>query len=162
MRCASCKQEINPAPDGACPLCGFPAQQVNRKVTTIYITNSAIFFSTLVYAVLVYLMSTARTAQPTPVANTMFWLAVGLSVAGGVAMLVVNNITVKAALCELPAILGLCVFFLSGEVTKFVALLGISVALFVVLATHTPSYIKHIEQEAVQQWQQRGQEGRTW
>jgi len=162
MRCPACGQAVQPDPTGKCPLCGFPARELNRKVTTIYATTSAIFFSTLVYALLVYLMRTAHTAQPTPVANTMFWLAIGLSVADGVAMLVVNNITVKAALCEVPAILGLCVFFLSGEVAEFVALLGISVALFVLLAAKIPSYINQIEQKAIQEWQQQQPEDRSW
>jgi len=162
MRCPACSQVIQPDRTGKCPLCGFPARELNRKVTTIYATTSAIFFSTLVYALLVYLMRTAHTAQPTPVANTMFWLAIGLSVADGVAMLVVNNITVKAALCEVPAILGLCVFFLSGEVAEFVALLGISVALFVLLAAKIPSYINQIEQKAIQEWQQQQPEDRSW
>ncbi len=59
------------------------------------------------------------------------------------------------------SLLGLIVFILSGDVAKFVALLGISVALFVVLATKTPGYISQIEQEAVQQWQQQDHEDHT-
>ncbi len=162
MRCPSCNQDINTTPDGECPLCSFPVGEVNRKVTTIYVITSAIFFSTLIYALIVYLLSTTQTIQPTPAANTIFWLAIVISVVSGVAMLVVNNIIVKAALCEAPAILGLCVFFMSGDIAKFVALLGISLVMFMILAPNVTAFAKQIQHEALEQWQQREHEGHTW
>ncbi len=162
MRCPSCKQDINPTPDGECPICRFPAAEVDLNVRRIYTVTGAIFFSTLTYALVVYFVNMTTDIRPVYWADMIFYALAAACVLVAIGMFAVKNIIIKAAFCEVPAIFGLFTFLISGDIAKFVGLLAVSLVLFMILAPQVTGYVRQIEREALEEWQQREHEGHTW
>ncbi len=160
MNCPACGQANNAPGTSDCPLCGFPVGKVNRRVFPIYIVTGAVFFSTLIYAGLVYILSTSGTVQPTPVGDVVFYMLLAMVVPVAVTMMLVKNIIIKAALAEVPAVYGIVAYFLTGEVANFVIFLGASWVLFIWLSTQIVGYVAEIQREAVEKYQRSRELGR--
>jgi hypothetical protein len=128
-----------------------------KKVATVYLVTTAVFLSSLGYALMIYFVTTTGAVQPSarPLGDLLFYILAALTIPIAAAMLAVANVIVKAALCEAPAVFGIVAFFISGEVTHFVVLLGISVVLFVILAPQVVSHVNSIWSEAVDEWRSR-------
>ena len=155
MRCPACSQEIQPDPSGNCLLCGFPVAEVNVKVMRIYAVTGAIFLSTLAYALVVYFLSTTANIGPVAGADIIFYAVAAACVPVAIGMFVVKNIIVKAAFCEVPAIFGLFAFLVSGSIARFVALLGISWVLVLIVSPQVVSHVNEIRAQAIEQWRSR-------
>ena len=163
MNCPACGQPSKAQWNQDCPLCGFPLVEVNRRVFPIYIVTGAVFLSTVIYAGLVYIMSTTTAIRPNPAGDIVFYALAAMVVPVAIAMAVVKHIIAKAALAEGPAVYGIVAYFLTGDVAKFVILLGISWVLFIWLSTQIVDHVAQIQREAVKKWrsERRGVAGAT-
>jgi len=165
VQCPNCRQQIaHLTGQGACPSCGAPVYLAQREVTILRVLGSAFFASVLVCAGLVVFM--VRLGYQAPGAAPMLnYIFVGIAV-GELGMMVlierallaqetVRGVTgaaiVLAAMAESIAILGVAVFFVNGALDWFVALLALSVAGFLYLATRVPGYGRLLQEYALRE-----------
>ncbi len=157
MRCPACSQRMQPDSSGECPVCRFPAAEVDLNVRRIYQVTGAIFLSTLAYALVVYFVSTTTDIRAVVWGDMIFYALAAACVPVAIGMFAVKNVIVKAAFCEVPAIFGLFAFLISGNIARFVALLGVALVLFAIMAPQVVSHVNEIRAEAVEQWRSREQ-----
>ena len=153
MNCPACGQPSEARWAQDCPLCGFPVGELNRRIFPIYLVTTAVFLSTVIYAVVVYVLSTSGTIQANPSGEMVFYILLVMVIPVAIAIPIVKNVMVKATLAEAPAVYGLVAYFLTADIAKFAIFLGISWVLFIWLSTQIIGYVTHIQREAVEKWQ---------
>ncbi|MEN6548285.1 MAG: hypothetical protein ABFE07_19770 [Armatimonadia bacterium] len=166
MICPCCHQPSDmPAAGAQCPLCGFDARPVQKRVLTLYVVGFAFFMSLLLYAGLVYFFDTQGTipykAEATQgslpyvlllVAVLVFGIAwkIGqrLETATATQAVFVLHV-VKLALFESIAIMGMLMYFVSGSLKLFAGFLLLSAVGFVIAGTQLPAVVRRMEELAV-------------
>ena len=159
--CPACGVTLTAPPEGNCPTCDFPLQQLRAQVLALYMLLGAMFLSTLAYALLTIVMERATHTGWTPahfyqsIALVALLGPVGLALARlqapptGDPAAARGRLVLESALAEVPAIVGLLGFFLTGERSVFVMLLGLSWLCFLYVAYQVPPVVRAIEQRMV-------------
>ncbi len=161
MLCPQCQQGVQPdelAAD-ACPYCGFPCAEFNRRVSQIQLILGALFASTLVYGIIVAVLELVVGYEAPGLGDGEFIL--GMALMGASAGIVGASIMferrtggqktletyrqtmlILGAIAEAPAIFGLVMFLLSGSLQWMVLFLGVSWALMIRLGMKLPEVLR--------------------
>ncbi len=161
MRCPQCRQEVQELRGEACPYCGFPCAEFDRRVRVIQVILFALFMSTLLYGVLVAILEMVVRYRPAGlgevehvVGGAMLGAAAGVFLASlaferralEAATLdsYAHTVIILAAIAELPAVFGLVMYLLAGSLPWMVVFLAASWVLFLRLGTRLPLVLRGI------------------
>ncbi len=161
MLCPQCQQGVQDAEldAGACPYCGFPCEELSRRLNQVQAILAVLFGSTLVYGVLVAVLELYVGYQAPGVGENEFILGMALIglTAGLVAASVMferrtadtetlathrQTMVILSVIAEAPAIFGLAMYLLTGSLPWMVVFLAISWALLIRLGTQLPRILR--------------------
>ena len=163
MLCPQCQQGVQTRElrGGACPYCGFPCEELDRRVSHIQVILAALFASTLIYGIIVavlelYVGYEAPNAGRSDVVfgTALMGAAAGIFVASLVferrtraAMTIERwqqTMIILGAIAEMPAIFGLLMYLLFGSLQWMVIFLGVSWVLMIRLGMKLPAALRGI------------------
>jgi len=161
MLCPQCQQGVqrDELAAGACPYCGFACEQFQRAVRQIQLILGALFFSTLIYGIIVAVMELYAGYEAPGLADAEFILGMALMGASGgllgASMLFERRtqgaetmrryqqtILILGAIAEAPAVFGLLMYLLAGSLQWMVVFLLISWALMIRLGLKLPIILR--------------------
>jgi hypothetical protein len=169
MNCPGCGAPLAGAdPTAPCPACGFPVGMLKMTLMRLYVVTGAMFISVLMYALVVALLRPEGAAQMDgDLVQAAPWVALGVAALLFVIMLrwaepppeldpqaASRQVVIQAALAEVPAVLGLVAYLLTGRTQDFVLPLVGSVLLFATLATRVPKVGLAIRRYVYRQWEE--------
>jgi len=169
MTCPGCGSEAPMGdPMAVCASCGFPIGRLRMALAQTYVISFALFMSVVIYGVVVALVRPGGSAQiDGDVVRAAPYVA--LAVAAGLFILMlrwgevpgelappaaVQQVVLHAALAEVPAVLGLVAYFLTGKTQDFVIPLVGSLVLFAMLATRVPKIGMAIRRYLYREWEE--------
>ena len=161
MLCPQCQQGVPELRGEACPYCGFPCAEFDRRVRVIQIMLFALFASTLIYGGLVAFLELATRYQPLglgesePIVGTAFLIVAAVAFLASLAFernalehgtldSYARTVIILAAIAELPAMFGLVMYLLAGSLPWMVVFLAASWVLFLRLGTRLPWILRGI------------------
>ncbi len=161
MLCPQCRQEVHEFRGGACPYCGFPCVEFDRRVRVIQVILFALFASTLLYGGLVAILELVVRYRAPDLGEVEQIAGTGLLLIAAVAFMVslafersalthgtlesyTRAVVILAAIAELPAVFGLVMYLLAGSLPWMVAFLAASWVLFIRLGTRLPGVLRGI------------------
>jgi hypothetical protein len=169
MTCPGCGSQVTMgSPMAVCASCGFPIGRLRMALAQTYVITFALFMSIVTYGVIVALVHPGGSAQ---IEGDVVQAApyVALAVAAGLFILMlrwgevpgemapqaaVQQVVLHAALAEVPAVLGLVAYFLTGKTQDFVIPLVGSLVLFATLATRVPKIGMAIRRYLYREWEE--------
>lgn len=169
MTCPGCgSQVIMGDPMAACASCGYPLGKLRVALVQIYVTSFALFMSVVIYGVVVALVRPGGSAQiEGDVVQAAPYVALGIAAIMFVLMLrwgevpgemapqtAVQQVVLHAAMAEVPAVLGLVAYFLTGRTQDFAIPLIGSLVLFATLATRVPKIGMAIRRYLYREWEE--------
>jgi len=164
MLCPQCQQGVrsHELRGGVCPYCGFPCEELERRVRTIQVLLSAFFASTLIYGALAAFLELVA-GYRAPGLGGLSEQTLGIALLGASAAVFVGSLWLEgralqtpslegyqrlvlllAAMAEIPAICGLMMYLLAGSLPWMVAFLAVSWALLIRLGLHLPRILHGI------------------
>ncbi len=169
MTCPGCSSQVIVGdPMATCTSCGYPIGKLRMALAQIYVMSFALFMSVVVYGVVVALVRPGGSAQiEGDVVQAAPYVALGIAAIMFVLMLrwgevppemtpgaVVQQVVLHAAMAEVPAVLGLVAYFLTGKTQDFVIPLIGSLVLFATLATRVPKLGMAIRRYLYREWEE--------
>ncbi|MBC7286624.1 MAG: hypothetical protein H5T86_00975 [Armatimonadetes bacterium] len=152
-RCPKCgSSEIE---DGVCTACSFPASKVNQAMLRAYLVTGAMAMSVFVYAVIaialtLQLENTVPLPRPVPYVLLLAAAAmVGFSAktAASVAAQqtpsrMFSRLVLASALGETPAVIGLVLTIVSGDIRWMAIFTAISLLSFAIIGREMPAFAR--------------------
>lgn len=163
MLCPQCQQGVQnlELAAGACPYCGFPCEEFQRRVNLIQAILAALFGSTLIYGIVVAVLELYVGYNAPGLGDNEFILGMalmGLS-AGIVAASIMferrtrgaetleiyqQTIIILGAIAEAPAVFGLVMYLVAGSLPWMVLFLLVSWALLIRLGLKLPVILRGV------------------
>lgn len=169
MTCPGCgSQVIVGDPLAVCTECGYPLGKLRLALAQIYVLSLALFMSVVIYGVVVALVRPGGSAQIAgEVVQAAPYVALAIAALMFILMLrwgevpaemspqaAVQQVVVHAAMAEVPAVLGLVAYFLTGKTQDFVIPLIGALVLFATLATRVPKLGIAIRRYLYREWEE--------
>lgn len=161
MLCPQCQQGVQTEElaAGACPYCGFPCGEFNRRVSQIQLILGALFASTLIYGIIVAVLELVVGYEAPGLGDKEFIFGMALMGASvgilgasimferrtsGRKTLAVyrQTVLILGAIAEAPAIFGLLMYLLAGSLQWMVLFLVVSWALMIRLGMKLPEVLR--------------------
>ncbi len=157
MLCPQCQQGVQTEEldAGACPYCGFPCRELDRRVNQVQLILAALFLSTLAFGIVVLLLEMWVDWQPTGLGDHEF--IVGMALMGASVGIIAASIRFERRLqeqesidtyshmvrilgliAEIPAIFGLVMYLLTGNLPWMVVFLLVCWIMLIRLGTRLP------------------------
>jgi hypothetical protein len=176
MHCPRCQQTTTYDQNGRlCVLCGFPLREAQRRMNLIYLLTSALFGSTLLYGIVVYVLETMVKLPPPPalpvvlpyVLLVVAVLCFGLGVSFGrrgleratTPIALQRTLIIELALFEAIALLGLGLYLLTHSLLWFTTFLGLSWLAFLWVGSQSPQLARLVSQLMIVELKQQADEG---